>query len=97
MDRHVMHLAVLAVHSALPTLKIDGVIAGIEDRRRADRTADEGRSHEFEAMALMAGHRNSPRLYTRERYRTLSRRRLAIDAAGGEPRCNNSACESGQN
>jgi len=50
-----MHLAVLAVHSALPTLKIDGVIAGIEDRRRADRTADEGRSHEFEAMALMAG------------------------------------------
>jgi len=80
-----MHLAVLAVHqhrSALPTLKIDGVIVGIEDRRRADRTADEGRSHEFEAMALMAG---------------LSRRRLAIDAAGGEPRCNNSACESGQN
>ena len=53
-----MHLAVLAVHqhrSALPTLKIDGVIVGIEDRRRADRTADEGRSHEFEAMALMAG------------------------------------------
>ena len=64
MDRDIVHLAVLAVHqhrSALPTLKIDGVTAGIEDRRRANGAADERCGHEFEAMARMRVHCSCPR------------------------------------
>jgi len=60
MDRDVVNLAVLAVHqnrSAFTADKINGVIAGIEDRRHVDSATDERWGDEFETEASMRAHR----------------------------------------
>jgi hypothetical protein len=78
MNRDVVDLVVLGLHQqrvAIPTDEIDGVIAGVEDRRHLDNAPDEGWGDEFEAGTRMGVHRCSPS-YRRERYRTLSHRGL---------------------
>src|SRR6476469_794034 len=69
-DRDVVNLPVLRLHqqcSAVPTDKIDGVVAGVEDRRNLEDATREGWRNQFEIGTSMRTHRCLP-AYRRERY-----------------------------
>jgi hypothetical protein len=71
MDRDVVNLAVLALHEqrvAIPTDKIDGVIAGVENRGHLENAIDEWWGDEFEAETSVGAHGVLPCVYRREPY-----------------------------